>query len=122
MKNFEVGKHIKSMLDVPNVSMYVKGKVFPLVANANTDFPFLVYRRSSYIPENNKDFEGEKVNIEIAIASTKYIESLEIANNVCDALNHKEDELIEDITVMNQYEDYTDDTFLQHITIQVTIK
>ena len=122
MKNFEVGKQIKSMLDVPNVSMYVKGKVFPLVANANTDFPFLVYRRSSYIPENNKDFEGEKVNIEIAIASTKYIESLEIANNVCDALNHKEDELIEDITVMNQYEDYTDDTFLQYITIQVTIK
>ena len=122
MKNFEVGKHIKSMLDVPNVSMYVKGKVFPLVANANTDFPFLVYRRSSYIPENNKDFEGEKVNIEIAIASTKYIESLEIANNVCDALNHKEDELIEDRTVMNQYEDYTDDTFLQYITSQVTIK
>lgn len=122
MKNFEVGKHIKEFLDVPSVRKYLKGKIFPLIANEGTDFPFLVYRRASYVPENTKDYEDEKVTIEIVIAANTYVESLDIANSVADALNGKEDDLISDITIQNLYEDYADDTFLQYITIQVSIK
>lgn len=122
MKNFEVGKHIKEFLDVPSVRKYLKGKIFPLIANEGTDFPFLVYRRASYVPENTKDYEDEKVTIEIVIAANTYVESLDIANSVADALNGKEDDLIADITIQNLYEDYADDTFLQNMTIQVSIK
>lgn len=122
MKNFEVGQHINKFLDVPSVMKYLKDKIFPLVANAGTEYPYLAYRRVSYTPENTKDYEDEKVTIEIGIAANTYIESVDIANSVADALNGKEDDLIADITIQNLYEDYENYVFLQYITIQVSIK
>ena len=41
MKNFYIGKEINRILKDNNV-LKVQGKIFPLVANPNTTFPFLV--------------------------------------------------------------------------------
>jgi hypothetical protein len=121
MKNFAIGKELNRILTEANV-IGVKNKIFPLIANANTTFPFLVYRRNYYRPASNKDFEDEIVGIEIVIAATKYEESVDIADAVASALLHKETSIIDDIQISNMYEDFVDDTFLQHINIDIYIK
>lgn len=123
MKNFEVGKDIKTLLSLsPEVSSALGNKIFPLIAAAKTTFPFLVYRRSYYNPMTNKDYEGERVGIEIVIASTQYEEGVKIADAVADALLHKQTQNIDDIEAINMSEDFIEDTYLQRITMEITLK
>lgn len=123
MKNFEVGKDIKTLLSLsPEVSSALGNKIFPLIAAAKTTFPFLVYRRSYYNPMSNKDYEGERVGIEIVIASTQYEEGVKIADAVADALLHKQTQNIDDIEAINMSEDFIEDTYLQRITMEITLK
>ena len=121
MKNFAIGKELNRILTEANVAG-ITNKIFPLIANANTTFPFLVYRRNYYRPASNKDFEDEIVGVEMVIAATKYEESVDIADAVASALLHKETDIIDDIQINNMYEDFIDDTFLQHINIDIYIK
>ena len=123
MKNFKVGKEIVELLKSGNsVTDYVGNKIFPLIANATTTFPFIVYRRNYYTPESDKDWENEKCGIEIVVASSKYEESVNIADAVSEALNHKTTEDIEDIRITNTNEDFYEDTYVQRINIEITIK
>lgn len=123
MKNFEVGKDIKTLLSLsPEVSSALGNKIFPLIAAAKTTFPFLVYRRSYYNPMSNKDYEGERVGIEIVIASTQYEEGVKIADAVADALLHKQTQNIDDIEAVTMSEDFVEDTYLQRITMEITLK
>lgn len=123
MKNFEVGKDIKTLLSLsPEVSSALGNKIFPLIAAAKTTFPFLVYRRSYYNPMTNKDYEGERVGIEIVIASTQYEEGVKIADAVADALLHKQTQNIDDIEAVTMSEDFVEDTYLQRITMEITLK
>ena len=123
MKNFEVGKDIKTLLSLsPEVSSALGNKIFPLIAAAKTTFPFLVYRRSYYNPMSNKDYEGERVGIEIVIASTQYEEGVKIVDAVADALLHKQTQNIDDIEAVTMSEDFIEDTYLQRITMEITLK
>lgn len=123
MKNFTVGKDIVTLLNSSaEVSSALGTKIFPLIAPAQTTFPFLVYRRSYYTPMNNKDYEGEKVGVELVIAALKYEEGVKIADAVADALIHQTTDNIEDIAATTISEDFMDDTYLQRINIEVTLK
>ena len=114
MKNFKIGKEINRLLQEGN-AYKIKDKVFPLVANANTTFPFLVYRRIGYQPRNNKDYIGEIVTMEINIATETYNEGVEIANSVADILQGQSTDLIEDIQLTNVNELFLQDTFIQSL-------
>ena len=102
MKNFKVGKELVSILQGSSaVKQALGNKIFPLVAVPNTTFPFMVYRRSYYTPENNKDYEGEKV---------------------ATAVNHARTNMIDDINITNISENYVEDTFTQQVNIEITLK
>ena len=123
MKNFKVGAELRKILLADKaVAGKLQDKVFPLVANAGTTFPFLVYKRSAYMPASNKDYQSEMVDIEIAIATQRYDEGVDIADAVANCLNHKQTDIIENIEISNIYEDYQQDTFLQRINIQIELK
>lgn len=121
MKNFTIGKEINAIITQANIQG-IGSKVFPIVATPNTTFPFVVYRRNNYRPASNKDIDDEIVTIEVIVASTKYEESVTLANSVATALEHKETENIEDIRIINLFEDFYSDTFIQHITIDVYVR
>lgn len=120
MKNFKIGSEIRDILSSA-LGENVKAKIFPLVAPANTTFPFLVYRRSGYSPNSDKDFQGEIVFIELAVITTEYAESVEIANKVADILQAYKSENVDEITVTNIFEEYISDSFVQKINISVKI-
>lgn len=120
MKNFNIGKEINRLLK--NNVLGLGDKVFPLVANPNTSFPFLVYRRIGYQPRSNKDYTGEVVTVEMNVASEKYEQSVDIANQVADILNGQETELIEKIELIQVYEMYLQDTFIQNLQFRIQLK
>lgn len=120
MKNFKIGSEIRDILSSA-LGDNVKKKIFPLIAPANTTFPFIVYRRSGYTPNSNKDFQSEIVFIELAVITTEYAESVEIANNIADILQAYKSENVDEITVTNIFEEYISDSFVQKINISVKI-
>ena len=123
MKNFKVGKELVDILQGSSAVVdALDNKIFPLVAVPNTTFPFLVYRRSYYTPENNKDYEGEKVGVEMVICATRYEDGVDIADKVAMAVNHARTNIIDDINITNISENYVEDTFTQQVNIEITLK
>lgn len=121
MKNFSVGKEINRLLNESNV-LGISGKIFPLVANPNTTFPFMVYRRIGYQPASNKDYIGEIVTMELNIASEGYQEGVDIADSVATILQGAETEIIEKIELANVTEMYLQNTYIQNLQIRILFK
>lgn len=124
MKNFKVGKEIKSILASQDDTYLseLENKIFPLIAQANTTFPFMVYRRAAYRPASTKDGIGEIVTVDISIATPNYEDGVNIADAAATALVGKETNLIQDITLTSVGEDYIEDTFIQTFTIDIELK
>ena len=123
MKNFKVGKDLTAILLADaTVQNLVGNKVFPLVANAGTTFPFIVYRRNGYRPYSNKDYTDEVAYIELAVLSDNYIDGVQVADAVGNALDGKETQTIDEIVIENASEEYNNDTYVQKINLKITIK
>lgn len=125
MKNFTIGQEIRQIILSSNkIKNAVGTKIYPLVATQGTTFPFIVYRRNGYSPNNNKDYNnGEIVYFEIVVIATNYEESVRIANDIADVLiATNETEGIESIKVTNIAEDYITDSYTQKINLEVELK
>ena len=123
MKNFKIGSEIRNViLSSSAVKNTVETKVFPLIANAGTTFPFIVYRRSSYGPKSDKDTLTESVYMEIAIICNNYEQSVSIANDVADVLLAYESNNIEEIKVTNISEEFISNSFVQKVNLQIDLK
>lgn len=127
MKNFEIGAEIRQILlsNEELVERLTKGgevKIYPIIADSEATFPFLIYRRMSYTPDSTKDYTGEKIHIEFYLCSANYGQSVELINMVCDTLKGKETDIIEYIEITNLYEDYVYDTYVQYASAEVTLK
>ena len=123
MKNFKIGSEIRNViLSSTAVKNAVDTKVFPLIANAGTTFPFVVYRRSSYSPQSDKDVLSESVYMEIAIICNNYEQSVSIANDVADALIQYKSDTIEEIKVTNISEEFISNFFVQKVNLQIDLK
>ena len=58
-------------------------KIFPLVANADTTYPFIVYARTSLRVDYCKEGITENsVEFQVIAVSDNYVESLEVANRI----------------------------------------
>ena len=122
MKNFTIGKEINRLLTEGSVEG-VTNKIFPLIANPNTTFPFLTYRRIGYSPQSTKDYIGEIVVMELNICSETYEESVDIANSACDILvGNPVSEIIEEIKLANVSEMFLQDTYIQNVQLQIELK
>ena len=119
MKNFEIGKQINIIIRDSNI---IGNKVFPIVADAGTQFPFCIYRRSGYRPITNKDDYNEIVQIELAILANNYDESVNIANGICEVMNGYSNDIIEDIRITNIFEDFAEDTYIQKIYLDIYLR
>ena len=62
---------------------YINQRIFPMIADLGTQFPYVAYSRTYITPTYTKDFYTEDtVGIEIIVASNDYLESLAIANQI----------------------------------------
>lgn len=123
MKHFKIGSKIKEILTNDSaVTNQIQNKVFPIVANAGTDLPFVIYRRFNYEPQSNKDYKGESAEFEVKVVANKYEDSVKIADAVGDALNDYKDNDVEQIRLITSNEDYLDEVFVQTLNFYIELK
>ena len=120
--NLQVGKAIFSILsNDADLVEKVENKIYPLIADVNTTFPFIVYRRNGIEPLNSKDrfTINTTTYISIVVAADKYDESIEIAERIIKALSKGTYQGIMDISLVDADEDYIDDTFILTLTYNI---
>nr|DAR82328.1 MAG TPA: PORTAL PROTEIN, 15 PROTEIN, HEAD PROTEIN, VIRAL INFECTION, TAILED.2A [Caudoviricetes sp.] len=130
MESLELGRVVKSiLLQDKELSKQVGSRVFPLVADKGTSFPFIVYRRDGLTPSSNKDrlVYDTQVRMSFIVASSDYRQGLDICSKVVDVLLASQGRTIggleiTDLELLDTSEEYREDTFLQLLSITVNIK
>ena len=130
MESLELGRVVKSiLLQNKELSKLVGSRVFPLVADKGTSFPFIVYRRDGLTPSSNKDrlVYDTQVRMSFIVASSDYRQGLDICSKVVDALLASQGRTIggldiTDLELLDTSEEYREDTFLQLLTVNIKIK
>ena len=124
--SLQIGKAIYHILrNDDNVTAKVNQKIFPLIANEGTTFPFIIYKRSGLEPATTKDryVYKESVYVEVVIAAESYNESIDIADVVRSAFINKQGNIsgieVQGIELTTADEDYIEDTFTQTLTFKI---
>ena len=120
--SLQIGKAIYHILsNDTDVVDRVQNKIYPLIADVDTTFPFIIYKRTGITPADSKDrfIYSEDIYVDIVIASDKYNESIEIADLVRIALLKGGYDGIKDINLTDADEDYIEDTFIQNLTFKI---
>lgn len=111
---------LQALMDTKNI--------LPLVVNENTPYPFIVYRRDSINVIYTKTIGAfdNRVSISLDVYSNDYEESCNVANvvrNILEQLKISNDEIvINELEVVNVYEQYTQDGFKQTIQLQALVE
>ncbi|MBC5645021.1 DUF3168 domain-containing protein [Parabacteroides sp. BX2] len=123
MDSLKVGKVIFSLLNGnSDLTAFVNNKIYPIIVEKETTFPFIVYKRNNIIPDYTKDFHfKDNVIIDIICVSTNYAESIEIAGIIRNILEDKRYDDIQSIKLESADEDYTDDAYVQTLSFNLTI-
>lgn len=125
--SLNVGKVIKDILcQDDTLNNLVKYQVFPLIAEENTTFPFIVYRRNSIRKASTKDYVNDEIaSVDVVIASDKYSQSVEIAERARFVLERGEYEgenfSVDNIILSNASEQYMQNTYVQTLTFEIEI-
>lgn len=126
MSTISFAKAINKLLSVDNIKSVVNNKVYPLIAPLNTNFPYIVFQRTS-TPYNSKDnVYQDNVNIEIIAVSDNYDKSVALAELIRNELEGKRNITVEEfrissIKLIDSSESYSNDAYLQSLTFNFRI-
>ena len=120
MNSLEISKKIYNILSNSELlTEKVGDKIFPLIAEADTDFPFVVFRRNGITPIYTKDWlTEERVTVDIVCASNKYFESVEVAQIVRYLIEGYHDNSVRQTRLTYITEDFTNDCYAQRMTFE----
>lgn len=123
MRSLEVGKEIYSILSKnKSLTDKVGNKIYPIIVEKDTNYPFIVYKRSNVIPDYTKDYHfKDYVIVDIICVSNHYVESVEIASLVRESLEDKRIGDINSIRLEGADEDFIDDAYIQTLSFNLTI-
>ncbi len=89
-------------------------RIFPLIAEEQTKFPFVVMRRMNIGPVYTKDtFLRDEVAFSVKVVSLSYENSINVAEAVREAICKAND--FKDIRLDDVSEEYTDDAYVQEL-------
>lgn len=122
-----IGKAIYNILS-SNTALTEKvgNKIFPLISELNTTFPFIVYKRGAIETQYTKDLKcSEQVFVDFVVASDKYSESIEVAQLLRDCLEGTRgkysDVTIKSARLDSSDEEFNEDTYLQYLTFKFNL-
>lgn len=124
-----IGKTIYDKLKADEtLNGYINGKIFPIVAEQGTSFPFIVYWRNN-IQTNNYTKDGyrqDSVEFTIVVASDKYNTSLAIANQIRKIMEvrriENNDMLITNVRLVETDESWSDNAYIQTLNFTCTVE
>lgn len=119
-----IGKYLYSRLaTIPSI----EGKVFPVVADQSTTYPFIIYQRTNITSDElSKDGYGEDtVDFSVIVVSEHYDDSCELANAVRHLLEKKmmtyDSMEIRDCHLVGISEAYSEGAFIQSLSFNCII-
>ena len=119
--SLQIGKAIYHLLSKDSrIKEKVGSKIYPLIVEESTTFPFIIYKSTNSSPNYTKGSYAvnESVMVDIVIASKDYIDTIELADYVRDALEGRRGNFsgieINDIRMISADEEYIEDTFIQN--------
>ena len=122
--SLQIGKAIYHLLKKDSrIKEKVGSKIYPLIVEEST--PFIIYKRTNITPNYTKGSYSvnESVTVDVVIASKDYIDTIELADYVRDALEGRRGNFagveINDIRMISADEEYIEDTFIQNLTFDI---
>lgn len=125
INTLEIGKYINNILANNQDIQNLHAKVYPLIADNDAKFPFIIYKRVGLVSQISKDGTyQDNVTVEIKIVSDKYSVGVQLANIVRSLLQRPYmqygDFEINDVTIDYASEDFIENAFIQ--IMQLTLK
>ena len=106
-----------------NTIQTTTGKVYPIIANEGTQFPFIVFERQTVSPTVTKDGVCcNDIQVAVKVVTAGYYEGLQVAESVYTAMWSIDSENVTyaDVQLLNATEEYTNDAYVQ--TLYYTFK
>lgn len=125
INTLDIGKYIHSVLT--DASSGITCKCNPLVADNDTKYPFIVYRRMNLVSSTCKDgvFQDDVV-MEIIVVSNKYSESVDIATKIRKRLERQRviynDLEINDGNIIMATEEFSNNAYVQRMQFEFKVK
>lgn len=123
-----IGKTIYNKItEDEEIQYYVSGRVYPLIAEQSSSFPFIIYWRNSIQSSNyTKDgFNEDFVEFTVVAVSENYTQSLLIANRLRKILEVRkitgEDIVITDIKMVDIDESWSENSYVQTLNFTCTV-
>lgn len=120
INSLKLGGYIYSLLSDINT----KCKVYPLVADNDAKFPFVIYKRVGLFDNTTKDgyTNEDTLNYEIKVVTDTYQKGIDLANDVRRAIEYGtktySDMIISDIRLVSASEEYMENAFVQTLNFQ----
>ena len=113
--SISINKHIFSILTSDkSLKEMVGTKIFPIVADDDVKFPYIILERTSITPYTYKGGVGyDKATFQIKIADSDYINTINIAEKVRELLELRTSSYFKRIEFSNCNEDFMNDTYRQ---------
>lgn len=113
--SISVIKHIFRILSSDKTLNEIVGtKIFPIVADDDVKFPYIILERTSITPYTYKGGVGyDKATFQIKIADSDYINTINIAEKVRELLELRTSSYFKRIEFSSCNEDFMNDTYRQ---------
>lgn len=128
-QSIKLTKYIrKFLLDNKELMKVVKPtSIFPIVAQANTKYPYIVMQRTGIRASYSKaGITEDNVTLEIIAISNDYSQSIDIAQLIretIDGKRYRSDEIeIDDIEVESITEEFAENAYLQRLVFSMKIR
>jgi hypothetical protein len=130
----KINKYLREMLLLSTeLSQLIKPENIQAMVLSPTSFPFISYCRTNLETRYNKGYQlignvSDEVEIQMAVVSTNYDETINIASAVRKALefhqfrDESDNIFIDEITMLGASEDFNEDVYIQYLTFNFSIQ
>ncbi|SFF96486.1 DUF3168 domain-containing protein [Prevotella sp. KH2C16] len=130
VQNIDIGKAVRRLLaDSTAVSEAVNGRIYPIIAPENTEFPYITYTCMSLTSASDKDsyFYSQRAQMGVVVCTDKYAGGITLATDVLRALAKPDGASVEGIDIDSiefdsKTEDYINGTYAQALVFNLKIR
>lgn len=117
-----INKYIYNILtnDV-QLSEMVGKKIYPVIAEENVTYPFVIFKRQAITPVYAKNsLQYDSCTFSVAVVTNTYIQTVEIAERVRTILECYDGD-IKQVRLSSVNEEFLDDAYIQELTFECVI-
>lgn len=122
MSGISVTKDIrKKLLENPNITKELDNKIFPIIADDGTTFPFVLIKKNGISVNYSKcGIANDVVTVTIEVVDPNYSKAIKIAEEIRKTIERKKFENVANCILTNVTEEYISDTYIVAMYMAIT--